>query len=170
MWPMCKSISFWEEEDICVQHCIINTPGTAGGPGGRDRTLAVPKNRAKTDKICVQHCIINSNPDYQWYCTLVQCTVMYPLYSVYTSWLHSTETRDVVSILMGLEGETPPTHGIKLWTYNLVYLVRKAPRRICIIMQNFILKSERLRCHLKIFKTKETLQQKAILGNPLNIN
>ena len=67
---------------------------------------------------------------------------------------------------MGLEGETPPTHGIKLWTYNLVYLVRKAPRRICIIMQNFILKSERLRCHLKIFKTKETLQQKAILGSP----
>ena len=25
----------------------INTPGTAGGPGGRDRTLAVAKNRAK---------------------------------------------------------------------------------------------------------------------------
>ena len=24
-----------------------NTPGTAGGPGGRDRTLAVAKNRAK---------------------------------------------------------------------------------------------------------------------------
>ena len=25
----------------------VNTPGTAGGPGGRDRTLAVAKNRAK---------------------------------------------------------------------------------------------------------------------------
>ena len=25
----------------------LNTPGTAGGPGGRDRTLAVAKNRAK---------------------------------------------------------------------------------------------------------------------------
>ena len=24
-----------------------NTPGTAGGPGGRDRTLAVAKNHAK---------------------------------------------------------------------------------------------------------------------------
>ena len=27
--------------------CFCNTPGTAGGPGGRDRTLAVAKNRAK---------------------------------------------------------------------------------------------------------------------------
>ena len=26
---------------------LKNTPGTAGGPGGRDRTLAVAKNRAK---------------------------------------------------------------------------------------------------------------------------
>jgi len=26
---------------------IFNTPGTAGGPGGRDRTPAVAKNRAK---------------------------------------------------------------------------------------------------------------------------
>ena len=25
----------------------LNTPGTAGGPGGRDRTLAVAKNRTK---------------------------------------------------------------------------------------------------------------------------
>ena len=24
MWPMFKSISFSEEDDICVQHCIIN--------------------------------------------------------------------------------------------------------------------------------------------------
>ena len=71
---------------------------------------------------------------------------------------------------MGLEGETPPTHGMKWWTYNLVYLVRIAPRRICIILQNFIIKSEQLRCHSKIFKTKQIYQQKAILGSPLNIN
>ena len=24
MWPMCKSISWSEEDDICVQYCIIN--------------------------------------------------------------------------------------------------------------------------------------------------
>ena len=37
--------------DLCLVELgcdnILNTPGTAGGPGGRDRTLAVAKNRAK---------------------------------------------------------------------------------------------------------------------------
>merc|ERR1711892_1092867 len=32
---------------ITMMRKKINTPGTAGGPGGRDRTLAVAKNRAK---------------------------------------------------------------------------------------------------------------------------
>ena len=74
MWPMCKSISFWEEEDICEQRCIIN-----------------------------------SNHDDQWYCTLVQ-----QQHSVYTSWLYSIGTRDAVSIIMGLEWETP-THSYRVW-------------------------------------------------------
>ena len=30
-----------------IEFLEINTPGTAGGPGGRDRTLAVAKNRTK---------------------------------------------------------------------------------------------------------------------------
>ena len=29
--------------DISIK-CILNTPETSGGPGGRDRTLAVTKN------------------------------------------------------------------------------------------------------------------------------
>ena len=52
MWPMCESISFSEEDDNCVQHCIIK-----------------------------------SNLDYQWYCTLVHCTVVTVQYNVYTIWL-----------------------------------------------------------------------------------
>ena len=80
MWPMYKSISGSEEEDICVQHCIIN-----------------------------------SNPDYQWYCTLVQCTVLKQQYSI--------GTRDAVSIIMGLEGETLPTHSYRLYKKNATWFL-----------------------------------------------
>ena len=38
-----------------------------------------------------------------------------------------------------------------------------------LITQNLIIKSE-LKCHSQTYKTKEILQQKAISGNPLNIN
>ena len=34
-------------DEYLINKTFVNTPGTAGGPGGRDRTLAVVKNRAK---------------------------------------------------------------------------------------------------------------------------
>ena len=38
------------------------------------------------------------------------------------------------------------------------------------IVENMRKTSEQLRCHSKVYKTKEIIQQKAILGNLLNIN
>ena len=38
---------FLKEIFIAFVFNLENTPGTAGGPGGRDRTLAVAKNHAK---------------------------------------------------------------------------------------------------------------------------
>ena len=42
-------ILFWEIYGFTIK-IIVNTPGTAGGPGGRDRMLAV-KSRKTAEKI-----------------------------------------------------------------------------------------------------------------------
>ena len=49
-WIMIKQIGY--NLGLNYDKFMINTPGTAGGPGGRDRTLAV-KSREKRWKIRV---------------------------------------------------------------------------------------------------------------------